>query len=328
MAQILAANTGGFPRIGENKDEQRYRRGMGHWLKQEISAHAFRDVEQSVIQEVLREQTDAGLDEITDGLIGWPDPISFFCQNMAGVKLTNFTRYLDGNFYYRLPVFTAKPKPGKPAALPFYQFAAAHSTAPIRTILTGPLTLAHHTASSAPALKKTAARVDAFTAILVNEINALVKGGAKLIQIDEPMIARSPEDMPLLKKSLETIVRNKPSARFILAVGSAALAPIYEKLITLPVHALNLDLNRDRDALFIKIMANPAPMALGFGAVNASERRLEDLSPVVAAIRAWMAKTNPAFFYVTPSSGLEQLPRASAVEKLRQLGQLKKDLSA
>jgi methionine synthase II (cobalamin-independent) len=84
MTQILAANTGGFPRIGENKDEQRYRRGMTHWLKKEISAHAFRDVEQSVIQEVIREQIDAGLDEITDGLIGWPDPISFFCQNISG----------------------------------------------------------------------------------------------------------------------------------------------------------------------------------------------------------------------------------------------------
>jgi methionine synthase II (cobalamin-independent) len=328
MTQILAANTGGFPRIGENKDEQRYRRGMAHWLKKEISAHAFRDVEQSVVQEVIREQTDAGLDEITDGLVGWPDPISFFCQNLAGVKLTSLHRYLDQNFYVRLPVISAKPKAGKPVMLPFYQFATAHSTLLVRSVLTGPLTLAHHTVSSAAAFKTIPARVKVFTDILNAEIDALVKGGAKLIQIDEPCAARAPEHIPLLKAALEKIVGGKKSARFILSVGSAPLAPVYEKLLSMPVDVLNLDFTCDGKQLFEKILSKAPAMTLGFGVINASTRKLDDLAPMRDALKQWIAKTNPDVVYVTPSSSLELLPRTDAVEKLKQVVQLKKELAS
>lgn len=328
MTQILAANIGGFPRIGENKDEQRYRRGMTHWLKKEISAHAFRDVEQSVVQEVIREQIDAGLDEITDGLISWPDPISFFCQSLSGIKLTSLARYFDGNFYYRLPVITAKPKPGKPMCLPFYQFAAAHSTTTVRNVLTGPLTLAHHTTSSLAAFKKVPARLSLFAEILEIEINVLVKNGAKLIQIDEPSLTQFPDELPLLKKALEAMVRNKPSARFILTVGSGPLAPLYEKLLSLPMDVLNLDFTYDADKLAEKISAKPAPMTIGFGVIDARSRRLEKLDAITMFLRDWIKKENPAFIYVTPSSNLEQLPRAAAVEKLKQLVQLKKELSS
>jgi 5-methyltetrahydropteroyltriglutamate--homocysteine methyltransferase len=328
MTQILAANTGGFPRIGENKDEQRYRRGMTHWLKKEISAHAFRDVEQSVIQEVIREQIDAGLDEITDGLIGWPDPISFFCQNISGIKLTSYARYLNNNFYYRLPVIAAKPKPGKPVLLPFYQFAAAHSTAMVRNVLTGPLTLAHHTASSVAAFKKAPARLSLFAELLSVEIEALVKGGAKLIQINEPSLSQFPEDVPFLKKALETMIKNKPSARFILSIGHGPLAPLYEKLLSLPVDVLNLDCTYDAIKLSEKLMATAAPMTLGFGVIDARTHRSENPASSVAWLRKWIEKQKPTFLYVTPSSDLEQLPRAAAVEKLKQLAQLKKELAS
>src|SRR5688572_23029935 len=110
MIQLRTASIGSYPRIGEEKDQQRHRRALTHFQNKEISAHALRDVEQSVIQEVVREQISAGLDEVTHGLITWQDPISHFCGNLGGVKIGGLTRFFDTNFYYRLPEITAKPK--------------------------------------------------------------------------------------------------------------------------------------------------------------------------------------------------------------------------
>src|SRR5204863_694217 len=98
MMRLLTANIGSYPRIGEHKDHERHRRGMTHFLNKDISAHAFRDVEQSVIHEAINEQIEAGLDEITDGLISWQDPISHFCAKMNGFKITGLARYFDTNF--------------------------------------------------------------------------------------------------------------------------------------------------------------------------------------------------------------------------------------
>jgi hypothetical protein len=69
MPELRTAHIGSYPRIGESKDQQRYRRGYGHFERKEISAHAFRDVEQSVIHELILEQIAAGVDEVTDALL-------------------------------------------------------------------------------------------------------------------------------------------------------------------------------------------------------------------------------------------------------------------
>lgn len=327
MTQILTANTGGFPRIGENKDEQRHRRGMAHWLRKEISSHAFRDVEQSVIQEVMREQIDLGLDEITDGLISWPDPISFLCQNLTGIKLTSLNRYFDQNFYYRLPVILTRSKTAKPTYLPFYQFAAAHSTVPVRTILTGPLTLARCTVSHAAAFKKLSARVELFADLLAAEISQLVQNGAKIIQIDEPSLTFYPEDASFLKKTIDQLVRNKPSARFILSIGTGPIAPLYDALVTLPVDVLNLDMTFDGKKLLEKISAKPPVAALGFGLVDAKTPKVEE-PELFGAVKNWVENNNAPLVYLTPSSPLDQLPRADAVAKLRQLSELKMSLTS
>lgn len=235
-------------------------------------------------------------------------------------------RYLNRNFYHRLPVILTKPKPTKPILLPFYQFATAHSTALVRAVFTGPVTLAHHTASTNTAYASVSNRVKLFTDILATEIDALVKSGARLIQIDEPSVALNPSDLPLLKTAFEMLHKRKGQARLLLTVSGAPLAQLYEKLLSLPVDVLHLDFTYDASALFEKLLSKPAPMTLGFGLVNAATRNTDDLSVVQNLLREWLDKFNPPVAYVTPSASLEWLPRAEALEKLKHVSRLKKEL--
>jgi 5-methyltetrahydropteroyltriglutamate--homocysteine methyltransferase len=281
MPNFLTASIGSLPRIGDEKDEQRHRRGLAHLTRKDISAHAFRDVEQSVVQDALRDQAAAGLDEVTDGLIGWNDPISHFCSQLSNIKFTGLARYFDTNTYYRCPLITGRPDRSKPVYLPAYQFAAAHSSIPVRTVITGPYTLARHTRSSVKATSTVAARVDLFTKLLLAEIDVLIKNGAKIIQIDEPAIGRFPADVALLKKAIEMLTRNKPTARFILAVYFSPLADLYDKLSSFPVDVLNLDFTYDGKKLLEAVFAHPPQMALGFGLVDARSTRMENADELI-----------------------------------------------
>lgn len=325
MTQLLTANIGGFPRIGEEKDQQRHRRALTHLQNREISSHAFHDVEQSVTQEVIREQILTGVDEVTDGHVSWHDPISHFCRNLYGVKLTSLSRFFDTNTYFRTPVFTGRPKRRSPHVLNDFIFLQNTSNKSPRVVLTGPYTLARNTRATTRSLNRLQARLAFFTELLQTEISALVMQGAQFIQIDEPALPRFPEDIELCRKALEKIALSMGQARFILALYFAPLAPIYDAIRTLPVHVLNMDFTYDGRKLLEKIILHPPGPALGLGLINGRNTRMEPIDIIMKTVRTWAGKSQAPFFYLTPSCGLEFLPRKYAFEKLKLLTRIQRE---
>jgi 5-methyltetrahydropteroyltriglutamate--homocysteine methyltransferase len=326
MTQLLIANIGSYPRIGEEKDQQRHRRGLGNFQNQDISAHAFRDVEQSVIQEVVREQISVGMDEVTDGLVAWADPISHLCGKLSGVKITGLLRYFDTNFYYRVPVIESKPKRKSSLLLSEFQYARDISNKPIRMVLTGPLTLATHTTSTLSPYNKPLGRAAFFSELLLEEIKELVSHGAKYIQIDEPALPQHRDAIGVVQKFLEQIRSIPGLNRLILNINFSPLATFYERLAALPVDVLNLDFTYDGKPLMEKILSSkPKTVALGLGLLNARNTKIEAIDPMLHFLRQWIEKSNPALCYVTPSAGLEFLPREQAFAKIRLLAKIREE---
>lgn len=324
--RLLTANIGSYPRIGEEKDQQRHRRSLTHLDTRVISPHAFRDVEQSVVQEVIREQITMGLDEVTDGLIAWHDPISHFCKKIAGMEITSLMRYFDTNFYYRVPEIVSRPRFRESVLKPEFQFARSVSNKPIRSILTGPYTLAAHTTSRLKAFGSLAARTAFFTDVIIEEVRALIENKATVIQIDEPSLVKNMEDFPLVEKSLLKIREAASGLKLLLAVYFFPLSPAYNKLKNLPVDGLQLDFTYDSKKLFETMMKNPAKTVIGFGLINARNTKLEAIDPILKMIRHWLAHANPPYAYLTPSAGLEYLPRDSALAKIKHLVKIKNEI--
>lgn len=316
MTQISIANIGNYPRIGEDKDQQRYRRGFGHFERKDISAHAFRDVEQSVAQEIIREQLLCNLDEVTDGLIGWQDPISHFCKNVVGIETAGLARYLNTNFYYRVPVIVSKPRMKEPILAKEFQFAQSVSNKPIRAVITGPLTLAAHVASDIKSFEKISDRIKFFTALVKKEIKSLLGAGARTIQIDEPFLPLLPTALPWVRKSLEEIIPEETSAKFILALYFSPLANLWDALQTLPVQGFNLDFTSDGAKLYRAVLEKPGTKEIGFGLIDARSTKMETVEAVAQMLRRWMERNPNRDCTLTPSAGLELLPRNTAFEKL------------
>ena len=233
------------PRVGDDKDEQRHRRARGHFERKEISAHAFRDVEQSITQELIQRQLSFGLDEITDGMIGWDDPITPFTRNLTNIEWTGWRRYFNFNFYYRRPQLAASGKLKGNWLRAALSLAQDMSDRPVRVVLTGPLTLALHSDAKTKMLGNVAKRAAFFAQTLNREIMAAHKEGAAIFQIDEPALAFAQPEHAALVSSLLHDVRHKiPTAKFILNLFYFPLAALWPKLQSMPVEGLNLDMTR------------------------------------------------------------------------------------
>jgi 5-methyltetrahydropteroyltriglutamate--homocysteine methyltransferase len=326
MSHLLAASIGSYPRTGEDKDQQRYPRALGHFERKEISAHALRDVEQSVAQEIIREQLDAGVDEPTDGLIAWPDPISRFTRHLSNVKHGGLSRYFDNNFYYRMPIIGGKPKIGPAVSTAEFHFAKSISNKPVRAVLTGPVTLALHTGASAKPYDRLQARVDLFTDVIVQEVAALAGEGATVIQIDEPSLVSFPAHAPLLAPAAARFAAAKGHARLAIALYFGSPAPLIDALKSLPFDIWQLEALVDLSGLLERLSSAPSHVTLGLGILDGRSTRMEPADGVAGQLNAWLAGRKNATHYVTPSCGLEYLPRPAASAKLRRLVEIRRNL--
>src|SRR3989304_7560115 len=97
--QLILSSAGSYPRIGDAPDVQRHRRAYAQLERGEISAGEFTTVEDEVVTGVIREQIEAGMEGVTDGLIRWYDPYSPFCRGLEGGSIHGPPPPLGTNVY-------------------------------------------------------------------------------------------------------------------------------------------------------------------------------------------------------------------------------------
>ncbi len=249
--------------------------------------------------------------------------ITPFARSITNVEWSGWRRYYGFNFYYRRPRLSASSRPKETWLAPLYRVAQDMSDRPVRVILTGPLTLAVHCDSSAKALGTIPKRAAFFARVLNREIAAAHKEGAAHFQIDEPALAAQPEHAALVGALLQEVRHKIPTAKFILNLCYFPLAALWPKLQSMPVEALNLDMISDGHELFEAMRQNPGDKEIGFGLANARTTKRDDVERTIALLTHWSEHTSATRFYVTPSSGLEGLPRPYAYQKLQFLSEVK-----
>ena len=200
---MLTTVVGNYPKIPDRPRPPKLRSAIARLDRGEIGADALRRVEDEVTAEVIQEQAQAGLDIITDGQIRWEDDQTYFARRMDGFSISGLIRYFDTNTYYRQPVVEGPVRWRESAVAEDYEFAAVQSPVPVKAAVTGPYTLAalsanHHYGSLRDL-------VLALATELRNEVLALERAGAPVIQVNEAAILQQKEDFPLVRQALETM---------------------------------------------------------------------------------------------------------------------------
>jgi len=321
--ELILANHSSYPRIGDDADRQLLRRTIAQQDKGEKTQEDVRAAEDRMTELALQEQGEAGLEVVTDGQIRWYDPISHMAGKLTGVRINRLLRFFDTNFYFRQPVVLVKPARTKPLVVEEFRFAKGKSSRPVKVVLTGPYTLARHSIEENGGAGGFGKLLEAYTVALAEEIGALAQAGATLIQVEEPSLLKRPEDFPLVEQAVTVLAANRRSAQLALAFYFGDPAPIYSQLQTLPVDVLVLDFTYN-PGLVDTIASSGIAKTLALGVVDGRNTRLEDLATVARQLERIVLGANLSRAYLSPSCGLEYLPRDRAQLKLKHMVTIKK----
>ncbi len=304
---------GSYPRIGDSHGEQVLRRAIARFDQGRATEADVRDAEREVTRAVLREQADAGVGVVTDGQVAWYDSQSHIAGRLDGVEVGGLLRYFDTNTYYRQPTVTGPVRWKAPVLLEEWQYAQDASRAPVKAVLTGPVTLAR-LALDRHYGKLRALAVD-FAQALAEEVAGFRSAGARHIQVDEPVLTRHPEDLSLVAETLDALAIRKGPAELTLATYFGDVAGIYRNLLELPADVVGLDLAQGAKTWGpLSKHGSEKPLALGI--VDARNTRLEDPKALAARVSALRDSVDLERSYLSPSNGLEFLPRDTARRKL------------
>ncbi len=314
---ILTSSTGSYPRICTHTESQQHRQACASLESGVISDAEFGRIEDEVTKEVIKEQVDAGLDFITDGLVRWQDPISHLSRRLNGCEINGLLRFFDSNFYFRQPIIKDRISRRESILKREFIFAKSVSPKPVKAVVTGPYTLAKLSINRRDIDLKMI--VEEFTEVIAKEIAELVRAGAELVQIDEPAILKNTGDFPILKEAIEELDAEKGRAKLALYTYFGDAVPLYEQFLELSVDALGFDFTYS-PKLEEEIIRSGCSLDICLGLVDGRNTKIDEKEKVIKRLKRMLPALKGEHVYLSPSCGLgEYLPREIAYTKLQNI---------
>lgn len=304
---------GSYPRIDDTHAGQRLRRMIRKRDRGKARPEEVQAVTQDVVREVLHEQARLGVDLVTDGLVSWEDPPSHLARGLEGFVVDGLLRYFDTNTYFRQPVAEGPVAWSRPVTLDDFAYAAQVSPKPVKAVLLGPYTLA--TLSVNRAFPTEDAFVLALADALAEEVQTLVAAGAHHVQVDEPWLTQVDAVPEVVSQAWDVLAKAADGAVLSLFAYFGSVARVFADVLDLPWDVLGLDLVQGRTSKAM-LREHPLDRPVVLGLVDARNTREENPASVAAEALELADVVPLATSYLSPSNGLEFLPREKARRKL------------
>ena len=277
-----------------------------------------------LVTTVIKEQEAAGIDLVTDGHGRWDDILTPFAKKIRGFEIGGLLRWFDNNVYYRKPICTGPLEWGGPASVDAFTFAQSVATKPVKAVIPGPITFAHLSIDEHYADHKNF--VLAIARVLAQEAFELEAAGATVIQIDEPALLNAPEDLELAKDAIY-LISSELKAETILATYFGDAKRLGPEFYDIRVSGYGFDLISGPENMQL-IGELPAEKRVQAGVVDARNTKLEDVDSLARQIEELCTVVGEKCLRVSPSAGLEFLPREKAQAKLERLVSAAKKVGA
>ncbi len=328
---MLITNNLGYPRVGPFRELKKA--NEAYWAKK-ISADELLQVAKEIREANWKTQKDAGIDLIPSNDFSFYDQVldlsltvgaiparynsllskvdnSYsldlyfamargFQQDGIDVTASEMTKWFDTNYHYMVPEFT-KDQTFKLSSEKFLNEYNEAKSAGIDTkpVLIGPITYLLIGKEKEAGFDRIDL-IDRLLPVYEQIISKLAAAGAKYIQIDEPYLAL---DIDAKTKALYTTVFERLNAaagttKLIATTYFEALKDNEDLALSLPVHALHIDLVRGENQLDTVLAKVPASLTLSLGVVegrniwkNDYEKSLSKIQQAVHALgadRVWV----------------------------------------
>lgn len=316
MARIILTSSGSYPRIDEGEHGQRLRKAYTEFEQGQRTGAELQEIEGELTAEVISLQAKAGLELVTDGQIGWYDPISHFLGKTEGVEIDGLSRFFDTNFYYRQPIIMGKVKWKAPILLDEFLFAKSVSPLPVKPVITGAYTLGRLSVdryyNDFPKLLNDIAQV------IAREVELLAQEGAEIIQIDEPAISTRIEEMDFARNAMR-IVTQGLNAYFVCHICYGDFAPVYKHMLSLEVDNLDLETSLKTSVLKAFLETNVFDKDVSYGVLDVHSHLIEGTEEVKGRIKQALSLFDSKALWIDPDCGLKTRLQDEAVAKLENM---------
>jgi 5-methyltetrahydropteroyltriglutamate--homocysteine methyltransferase len=322
---ITATVVGSYPKPPAEGKPFVVRKTLHALERGEASVEDLGAAQDDLVREIIAEQEAAGIDLVTDGQARWDDILTPFARHISGFEIGGLLRYFDNNVYYRRPVCTGPVEWGGPSSVNQFAFAASVATKPVKAVIPGPITFARLSVDDHYGDHESF--VLAIARVLAQEAFELQAVGAETIQIDEPALLQAPEDLDLAARALGIVTAELALVRTILATYFDDAKRLGTDLFNLPVNGFGFDLISGPENLEL-IKQAPAGTGIQAGIVDARNTMLEPVNELAATIDELADRVGVENLSVSPSAGLEFLPREKAGAKLQRLSEASRKVGA
>ncbi|QKQ99810.1 methionine synthase [Metallosphaera tengchongensis] len=291
------------------------------WLREAISLHKNGRIAKDELQEafndaavaVMRDHQIAGIDVPTDGEVRRDEMVEFFAERMKGFKFYGPVR-VWGTAYYRKPSIVSKVEYGQPMLVDEVQFTKNISYTPyFKVTITGPYTMAYWSYNEYYRDRKE--MVFDLAKAINSEIRNLVSAGAQIIQVDEPAIHSTPEEVEWAVEAVNESVKGI-NAKLMIHICYGDYKIIAPYLNEFKVDQINFALkiyNYKPLKLFKEIGYEKE---IGAGVIDVHNRNVETEEEVYKDIKRLMEYFPMEKIWINPDCGLKLLPRSIAFSKM------------
>jgi 5-methyltetrahydropteroyltriglutamate--homocysteine methyltransferase len=338
---MLLTNNLGYPRVGPFRELKKA--NEAYWAKK-ISAEELLNAAKEIRENNWKTQKEAGIDLIPSNDFSFYDQVldlsltvgaiptryqslldkidnnysldlyfamaRGFQEDGIDVTASEMTKWFDTNYHYMVPEFT-KDQTFKLTSEKFLNEYNEAKAAGIETkpVVIGPITYLLIGKEKEAGFDRIDL-IDRLLPVYEEIISKLADAGAQYIQIDEPYLAL---DIDAKVKALYTTVFEKlnaaaKGAKLIATTYFEALKDNEDLAVSLPVHALHIDLVRGENQLDTVLAKVPASLTLSLGVVEGRNIWKNDYEKSLAKIQQAVAALGKDRVWVGTSSSLLHVP--------------------
>jgi len=292
------------------------------YFARRISRHDLDEIYDAAAKAAIKDQEIAGLDIVTDGEPRRDNMVDYFLERLPGVQIDRSSKkfyydFYDSSVQGKLPMASL-------GLVGDFSFLQTFSERANKICITGPHCLTKRIRNqfypNEEALAVDIARV------MNLELKALVKAGARYIQIDEPYFSGFPEDLGWCVRALNTMVDGVDAKIAVhICYGNRYGKPSWEGsyrylfpgILEAKVQQLTMEFARRGGEDLDLFKEFPNQFELGVGVIDVKIHDVETPEMVAERIRKALAVLPPERIFILPDCGLFHLPRDIAFAKLK-----------
>lgn len=273
----------------------------------------------------IADQTDAGLDIVTDGEVRRESYSNHFATALEGIDPTRTGAVGGrGGNEVRVPVFSGPARLRGPVGERDLRFLRAHTDRVAKATVPGPFTMSEQAETSYYADRRALA-LDLADAVRA-QVEALFAAGADIVQLDEPWLERFPEraaayGAEVINRAIEGLP-GTVALHVCFGYGSliAEKPPSYASLEVLADTAADqVSLEAAQPHLELSQLGRLGDKTVILGVLDLRDEAVEPVEVVATRVRAALAQVPAERLVLAPDCGMKFLPRPVAFAKLRSM---------